>query len=153
MNKKVRLNNFILWCKGWYCPIDTEMDMFTQVKQILKLDEYEFVSTNSQVIGILLNFIDDLKDDSTISGKSELRMLQWNSNVQKYMNWMGNDFELAVLMTIKDFFAFSISRQEIVLTPPVYSRRLYKMGFIGPSHFGNSYKMCNHKAKEFFKEK
>lgn len=151
MGKTVRLNNFILWCKGWYCPIDTEMDMFTQVKQILKLDEYEFVSTNSQVVGILLNFIDDLKDDSTISGKSELRMLQWNSNVQKYMNWMDNDFELAVLMTIKDFFAFSISRQEIVLTPPVYSRKLYKMGFIAPSHFGNSYKLCNYKAKKFFK--
>lgn len=145
-----RLNHFILWCKGWYCTIDTKMDMFTQVKQILKIDGYEFVSTNSQVIGILLNFIDDLKDDSTISGKSELRMLQWNSNVQKYLNWVNNDFELALLMTIKDFFTFSITRQEIILIPPVYSRKLYKMGFVAPKHFGNSYKMQNYKAKKFF---
>lgn len=152
MGKTVRLNNFILWCKGWYCPIVDNMDEFTQLKKILKLDEYEFVSTNSQVLGILLNFIDDLNDEGIVSGKSELRKLQWNSNIQKYMGWLNNNYERALLWTIRDFFAYSISRQEIVLTPPIYSRKLYKMGFIAPSQFGNSYKMCNYKAKKFFKD-
>ena len=37
---KVKLNNFILWCKNWYLPIDKEMDIITQAKKILVLDEY-----------------------------------------------------------------------------------------------------------------
>ena len=41
---KVRLNNFILWCKNWYQPIDKEMDIITQAKKILSLDGYTSIN-------------------------------------------------------------------------------------------------------------
>ena len=34
---KVRLNNFILWCKNWYQPIDKKMSAIKQAKKILVL--------------------------------------------------------------------------------------------------------------------
>ena len=54
---KVRLNNFILWCKNWYQPIDKEMDIITQAKKILTLDGY---SSLNNPISIVLIFIDEL---------------------------------------------------------------------------------------------
>ena len=54
---KVRLNNFILWCKNWYQPIDNKMDIITQAKKILTLDGY--LSCNNP-ISIALMFIDEL---------------------------------------------------------------------------------------------
>lgn len=40
MENKVRLNNFILWCKDWYQPIKTDMDFITQARKALVLDGY-----------------------------------------------------------------------------------------------------------------
>lgn len=90
----VRLNHFILWCKGWYehAPITTssyiefkkkykERTDFDDVKRILKLDGYEYIRTNSDVLCILLNYIDELIDKGVLSGISELRMLNWNQNI------------------------------------------------------------------------
>lgn len=47
---KVRLNNFILWCKNWYQPIDNKMDIITQAKKILTLDGY--LSCNNPISSI-----------------------------------------------------------------------------------------------------
>ena len=116
---------------------------------ILKLDGYN-VEKNSEVLKILLNYIDDLNDMGIISGMSELRMLVWNSNVEKYMNWTHGDYERSLLLTIREFFAYSITKKHIKLNPPIYSRKLYKMGFVAPTHLGNSYKMCNSKVKRIF---
>ena len=30
---KARLNNFILWCKGWYQPTKTDMDFIIQAQK------------------------------------------------------------------------------------------------------------------------
>lgn len=158
-----RLNHFILWCKGWYqeAPIITtnyeefiksknrNRTSFDMVKEILKLDGYMFVRTNSDVLSILLNYIDDLVDKGILSGNNELRMLNWNSNIQKYMSY-NNDYETSVLRTIHDLFAYSISSEDFELSPPVYNKKVYKMGFVGPRHLGNSYKMLNHKVKKIF---
>ena len=51
---------------------------------ILKLDGYN-VKNNSDVLKILLNYIDDLNDMGITSGMSELRMFVWNSNIEKYI--------------------------------------------------------------------
>ena len=154
-----RLNNFILWTKGWYrCPRyvkkediikNSKRTDFDDVKTILKLDGYD-VKNNSDVLKILLNYIDDLNDIGITSGMSELRMLVWNSNVEKYMNWTHGDYERSLLSTIREFFAYSITKKHIKLNPPIYSRKLYKMGFVAPTHLGNSYKMCNNKVKRIF---
>lgn len=161
-NNDARLNHFILWCKGWYvqAPINTtiyneyvkryhERTSFDDAKLILRLDGYELVRDNSDVLSILLNYIDELVDNGVLSGVRELRMHVWNSNVQQYMKYT-KDYERAVLRTIKNLFAFNISKNDLRLRPPVYSRKLYKLGFVGPRHLGNSYKMLNHKAKAFF---
>jgi hypothetical protein len=158
-NIKIRLNNFILWCKGWYKhPQYTKKEDiiknsnrtdFDDVKMILKLDGYD-VEKNSEVLKILLNYIDDLNDMGITSRMSELRMLVWNSNVEKYMNWTHGDYERSLLSTIREFFAYSITKEHIKLNPPIYSRKLYKMGFVAPTHLGNSYKMCNSKVKRIF---
>lgn len=54
---KVKLNNFILWCKNWYQPIDKKMDIITQARNILVLDGY---MPNNAPIPIALIFIDEL---------------------------------------------------------------------------------------------
>lgn len=40
MENEVQLNNFILWCKNWYQPIDNNMDIVTEAQKILTLDDY-----------------------------------------------------------------------------------------------------------------
>ena len=55
--EKNRLNNFILWCKGWYQPIKTDMDFIVQAQKSLVLDGY--MPCNNP-ISISLNFIDEL---------------------------------------------------------------------------------------------
>ena len=57
---KVRLNNFILWCKNWYQPIDSRMNIVTQAQKILTLDGY--LSCNNPIC-ITLNYIDELVDN------------------------------------------------------------------------------------------
>ena len=146
-----RLNNFILWCKGWYVSVNDSKDYFNEVKEILKLDGYEFVRNKQDVLSIVLHYMDDLIDAGIISSsQGPLKMAVWHSELQKYIIWMKGDYDLATLCVIRDFFRFSITRKDIKLDPPVYSRKVYKMGFICPRIYGNSYKMCNSKVKKFF---
>lgn len=152
---KVRLNHFILWCKGWYVPKQPERDrdVFENVIEILKLDGYCYVTNKHNVLDILLNYIDELVDTGVVKNHRYLRKQVWNSEVQKYMMWKEGDYEKSLLMVIRNFFAYELTRDEIKLNPPVYSRKLYKMGFIAPTHFGNSYKLANYKANKFFNKK
>jgi hypothetical protein len=160
-----RLNHFILWCKGWYVSVEykddnkysdltkhtkRDRDDFENVIEILKLDGYCYVRNKHNVLDILLNYIDELVDTGVIKNHRYLRMQVWNSEIQKYMIWTKGDYERSLLMVIRNFFAYELTRKEIKLNPPVYSRKLYKMGFIGPSQYGNSYKMINHKVNIIF---
>ena len=49
---------------------------------------------------------------------------------------------------LKNFLAFECNKFQLM--PPVYSREVYKLGFVGPRYMGNSYKMLNYKARKFF---
>ena len=139
---KVRLNNFILWCKNWYQPINYDIDIITEAQKILTLDNY--LSCNNP-ISIALTFIDELVEKEIIK---PIRLQVWNEEINKYQLMYGYDYQSALMYRIKNFFAFECSK--LPLTPPVYSRDVYKLGFIGPSHMGNSYKMLNYKAEKFF---
>ena len=142
---KVRLNNFILWCKNWYLPVDNRMNIIEQAQEILTLDDY--LPCNDP-IRIALRYIDDLVDKGVIS---PIRLLEWNEEIIKYVSYYGVTYNEAVLYKIKNFFAFDCAK--LPLTPPVYSRKLYKMGFAAPTQFGNSYKLINYKVNEFFIKK
>ena len=139
---KVRLNNFILWCKNWYQPIDKKMDIITQAKKILVLDEY--LSCNNP-ISIALIFIDELVENGIIS---PIRLQVWNEDIIRNMGTFNISYNEALLYRVKNFFA--IECDSLPLIPPVYSRELYKLGFVGPRCMGSSYKMLNHKARKFF---
>lgn len=139
---KVRLNNFILWCKNWYQPIDNKMDIITQANKILTLDGY--LSCNNP-ISIALMFIDELVEKGIIK---PIRLHVWNENIIMGMAAYNLTYDESLLHIIKNFFKFE--RDELPLTPPVYSRKVYKLGFIGPRYMGNSYKMLNYKARKIF---
>lgn len=141
---KVRLNNFILWCKNWYQPVDNRMDIIAQAQKILTLDGY--LSCNNP-ISIALIFIDELVDTGVIK---PIRLQIWNEEIVKYTSIYNMSYNEALLYRIRTFFTFECDK--LPLTPPVYSREVYKLGFIGPSHMGNSYKMLNYKANKFFKD-
>lgn len=150
MENKVRLNNFILWCKGWYEPVNEKDTAFDCALRALKLDGYIYATT-SNVNGIALNFIDDIIDNGIInSRRGPLRLFNWHKSIAENMQWFNNNYDEALLYTIRNFFAFDITSDKIKLTPPVYSRELFKMGFKAPTSFGNSYKLANYKANKFF---
>lgn len=150
MVENSRLNNFILWCKGWYESIDSNVDIFDEAVIALKLDDYVLCSRNN-VIGIVTNYIDELIDKNAFDGHPYyLRLNVWNQNVFHNMHLYNVGYEEAVLITLKHFFMFHIDKNIIKLNPPTYSRKLYKMGFIAPKHFGNSYKLQNYKIKKLF---
>lgn len=139
---EVRLNNFILWCKNWYQPIDNKMDIITQAKKILTLDDY--LSCNNP-ISIALIFIDELVEKEIIKPVS---LFVWNEEINEYKLLCECDYQSALMYKIRNFFAFECNKLQ--LTPPVYSRKVYKLGFIGPHYMGNSYKMLNYKARKIF---
>ena len=139
---KVRLNNFILWCKNWYYPVDNKMDIITQAKKILALDGY--LSCNNPIY-IVLMFIDELVENGIIR---PIRLQVWNEDIIRNMAIFNIPYKEALLYRIKNFFA--IECKSLPLTPPVYSREVYKLGFVGPRYMGNSYKMLNHKARKIF---
>ena len=142
----VRLNHFILWCKGWYQPINDRRNMLEEAQKILTLDDY--IKDNNP-IAIVLNYIDDLVKERKIE---PIRISTWNSEIVKYMHWFEFDYQTALIYKLRDFFAFEVDAKLFNLTAPVYSRKLFKLGFVCPSHFGNSYKMCNHKIKQIWKQ-
>ena len=72
---KVRLNNFILWCKNWYQPIDNKMNVITQAQKILTLDEYLYC--NNPIL-IALNYIDELVEKGIIKPIRLQHSLQLN---------------------------------------------------------------------------
>lgn len=147
---KVKLNHFILWCKGWYECIN-DKDMFDQTVDMLKLDDYVCCQRRN-VIGIVLNYIDTLKEKGIIHPQTNyLLHSMWHNSIVHNMTMYNVDYQYATLYTIRHFFAYHIERKDFPLEPPTYSRKLYKMGFVCPRHlFGNSYKMCNYKVKKFF---
>ena len=142
---KIRLNHFILWCKNWYQPINDGVDIITQAKTILTLDDY--LSCNNP-ISISLNYIDDLVKNGIIQ---PIKLMTWNEEIVKYMSIYNLNYNEALLYRIKNFFAFECIK--LPLNPPIYSRKVYKLGFVPPIKFGNSYKLANYKACKFFNKK
>ena len=152
MNKKVsRINHFILWCKNWYHPINKDEGIFETARRALYLDGYTQLSKPVQVLSIVFNALDDMIDKGWIDGRrSELRMAVFNSEIRNNMNLYNVDYNTATLHTLRHFFAWGLSKSDIDLTPPVYNRSLYKLGFKSNCPMGTTYKQMNNQVKEFF---
>ena len=143
---KARLNHFILWCKGWYLPLNDKRNILEEAQKILTLDGY--LKCNNP-ISIVLNYIDELVEKGEIK---PIRLDVWNQEIVKSMNWHKFDYQTSLIYRLRNFFAFEVNSKLFKLTPPVYSRELFKLGFVAPKHFGNSYKLANYKAKKYFKK-
>ena len=139
---KVRLNNFILWCKNWYQPINKKTNVIRQARNILVLDGY---MPNNVPIPIVLLFIDELVEKGIIK---PISLFVWNDEINKYKFAYECDYQSALMYRIKNFLAFEFNKSQLM--PPVYSREVYKLGFVGPRYMGSSYKMLNHKARKIF---
>ena len=139
---KVRLNNFILWCKNWYQPINKKTNIIRQARNILVLDGY---MPNNAPIPIVLLFIDELVENGIVR---PIKLQVWNEDINRDMSIFNLSYNEALLYRVKNFFAFECG--SLPLKPPVYSRELYKLGFVGPRYLGNSYKMLNYKASKIF---
>ena len=148
-NNNLRLNNFILWCKNWYVPVNKNMNIFDQVKAALYLDGYIFIRNKHDIMSIILMFMDDIVE-SKIFGERPFSFQRFYHEVQSNKQWYQMPSDEAFLWAIRNYFAFSIDSEKMILNPPVYNRKVYKLGFVGPRHLGNSYKMLNHKAKNVF---
>lgn len=142
-----RLNNFILWCKNWYQPIDKNMSMFEQARAALYLDDYICCATDNDVLNIVLTFLDDLINAKVIEPFS---MQTFYYKIKHNKNLYNLSDDESILWTIRSFFAWELGKKVIKLNPPIYNKNVYKLGFTGPSHMGNSYTMLNYKAKKFF---
>lgn len=143
---KARLNHFILWCKGWYLPLNDKRNILKEAQKILTLDGY--LKCNNP-ISIVLNYIDELVEKGEIK---PIRLDVWNQEIVKSMNWHKFDYQTSLIYRLRNFFAFEVDPKLFKLKPPVYSRELFKLGFVAPKHFGNSYKLANYKAKKYFKK-
>lgn len=141
----MKLNNFILWCKNWYQPIDNNMDIITEAQKILTLDNY--LPCNNP-ISIALTYIDELVKKGITK---PIRLQDWNENIIIGMTVHNLTYNESLLYCIRHFFAFECTK--LPLMPPIYSRKLYKLGFVAPTRFGNSYKLANYKVNKFFNNK
>lgn len=148
---KVRLNHFILWCKGWYNPVNKNEYIFKTIKNVLKLDGYEFVKSKWDCMSIIVNFLDDFIHENP--NFTEIRMYRFHTEISKYMNTYKYSYEESLLYVIRNFFAFSVTSKHIDLTPPVYSRKMYKMGLVAPDVIKGTYKQENKEVGKFFKNK
>lgn len=146
----LRLNNFILWCKGWYRPVKDELPIFEQAKIALYLDGYEFIKHENDILNIITLFVDDLVESKIIKPFRTQIIFQ---QINRYKYWYQATDNEALLWFFHDYFAYELTRKELKLNPPIYNRRLFKLGFKGSPNLGNSYKMLNCKAKKYFKIK
>ena len=139
---KVRLNNFILWSKNWYQPINKKTNVIRQARNILVLDGY---MPNNAPIPIVLLFLDELVENGIVR---PIKLQVWNENITRDMTTFNLSYNEALFYRIKTFFEFECG--SLPLKSPVYSREVYKLGFVGPRYMGSSYKMLNHKARDIF---
>ena len=142
MEKTYRLNNFILWCKGWYIPVNPELSLFSQAMLALKLDDYCFVKNKSDVLNIVFNMFDEINSMRIKSGKNKFKfhVFYHQYNIYKMFD---ADNEEALLLALK-YFILDLDKDDVKLKLPVYNKHLYKMGFKSPFHkLGTTYKQLN----------
>lgn len=144
------LNHFVLYCKGWYEPVDKNMSKIDFISKILSLDGYIFARSLSEILNLLFAKIDVynewLKDHNYSYMDFQRFYLQSKDNARLY----DCSLEEAMLITIRHFF-HTKSREEIVLQAPVYSRKLYKNGItLRYKNPGETYKERNDYAYKTF---
>ena len=154
------LNNFALFSKGWYSPVNDDEDLLTTVKHVLALDGYEFISNYNDVLCILLSEIDRYNKylDSVNAKTLDLFTLWRDSSEEKNLWHKDISNEEAIVRVITKFLRYMDSKY-IKLQCPVYSRKLTKNYgltlrpfFYKKSEQGTTYKEMNRVANKYFNQ-
>lgn len=167
---KSNLNNFILWCKNWYVLTpkveklannDTDKYLLETMKRVLYLDDYQFVSSQNEVVQILLNHLDDYnrwahENNGRVFKSAELARSIWEK-ITNY-NLLDNEPKLsyfaALIFAMREFFGWKVDTDKLVLVSPHYDRKLYKLGLESPKARylnvqGLTYKTLNDNLKKY----
>lgn len=154
------LNNFALFSKGWYSPVNDDEDLLTTVKHVLALDGYEFISNYNDVLCILLSEIDRYNKylDSVNARTLDLFTLWKESSEEKNLWHKDISNEEAIVRVIAKFLRYMDSKY-IKLQCPFYSRKLTKKYgltlrpfFYKKSEQGTTYKEMNRVANKYFNQ-
>lgn len=154
------LNNFALFSKGWYSPVNDDEDLLTTVKHVLALDGYEFISNYNDVLCILLSEIDRYNKylDSVNARNIDLFTLWKESSEEKNLWHKDISNEEAIVRVIAKFLQYMDSKY-IKLQCPVYNRKLTKKYgltlqpfFYKKSKQGTTYKEMNRVANKYFNQ-
>lgn len=154
------LNNFALFSKGWYSPVNDDEDLLTTVKHVLALDGYDFISNYNDVLCILLSEIDRYNKylDSVNARTLDLFTLWKESSEEKNLWYKDISNEEAIVRVIAKFLRYMDSKY-IKLQRPVYNRKLTKKYgltlqpfFYKKSKQGTTYKEMNRVANKYFNQ-
>ena len=158
-NVTKKINHFILFCKGWYKPVNEEEELFETVRKVLYLDDYVCIRNMSDVVSILMSRIEEynscLLDEGNRNFFSVRKLYDFYKSVERIQQYYKDStltFDEKVVLAICEFFRY----ETINVDKPVYSRKLYKFGLKnGTWHYkqGMSYKEQNRFADEFFDKK
>ena len=154
------LNNFALFSKGWYSPVNDDEDLLTTVKHVLALDGYDFISNYNDVLCILLSEIDRYnKYLDNVNVKTLDLFTLWKESIEE-KNLCHKDIsnEEAIVRVIAKFLRYMDSKY-IKLQCPVYNRKLTKKYglvlqpfFYKKSKQGTTYKEMNRFANKYFNQ-
>ena len=151
------LNNFALFSKGWYSPVNDDEDLLTTVKHVLALDGYEFISNYNDVLCILLNEIDRYNKYLYSVNAKTLDLFK-ESSEEKNLWHKDISNEEAIVRVIAKFLRYMDSKY-IKLQCPVYNRKLTKKYgltlqpfFYKKSKQGTTYKEMNRVANKYFNQ-
>ena len=154
------LNNFALFSKGWYSPVNDDEDLLTTVKHVLALDGYDFISNYNDVLCILLSEIDRYNKylDSVNARTLDLFTLWKESSEEKNLWHKDISNEEAIVRVIAKFLRYMDNRY-MRLKRPVYNRELIKKYgltlqpfFYKKSKQGTTYKEMNRVANKYFNQ-
>lgn len=146
---KSRLNNFVLWCKGWYTPKEKHVDIFDQLRLILMLDGYGYIKHKTDVLSIIIKYFgeycDEMKSNNYFVPFG--RIDYFISEQHKYMKLYELDEYDAIIFVIKQSF---FDDNKIELIGPVKYNKSFPCVPMCVSE-GMTYKEMNKIAKKHFK--
>lgn len=154
------LNNFALFSKGWYSPVNDDEDLLTTVKHVLALDGYDFISNYNDVLCILLSEIDRYnKYLNSVNARTLDLFTLWKESSEEKNLWHKDiSNEEAIVRVIAKFLRYMDSKY-IKLQCPFYSRKLTKKYgltlrpfFYKKSEQGTTYKEMNRVANKYFNQ-
>ena len=155
------LSHFVLWCKGWYKPVDSLEPIEVTLSRVLKLDGRSFVKSLKDVLIIVLNELEPYNEWLSKNNRNPLKLTTIYHEASQYevgkaFQGEGCTAEGAVIYAIKNFF-MGKGGNDIVLEKPFYSKNLRKQGLefhqaFRKSYQGMTYTEQNRIAKKIFKK-